>query len=487
MHNQPDILLIMPDQMRGDCLSLAGHPVVRTPVLDEVGGQGAHFTRAYSACPSCIPARRVLLTGQCPATGGMVGFRAAPVKSPTLPQLLRDGGYATRLAGRHMHQEPYGEPYGYEEQVLGSCYVPDDDYARFLDRHAPHVGGIRGVVTSFNGWHARPWPLPEDLHPTAWVSAQARRLLAAAPASQPLFLTASYYAPHPPLVPPAWYLDYYLRQPLPAAAHGAWVDWERLPAAGAPVDAHRVRLEGEALRLAQAGYFGLIHQLDDQLYWLAEEFRHHARAAGRPWLIVVTSDHGEMLGDHGYFRKCEPYEGSARIPLLIQGSPELGLRPGLVSRQPVGLEDVMPTLLDAAGLACPPRADGVSLLPHLRGEAPTVRPWLHAEHSPCYSQDQAFHMLTDGRWKYIWRPHDGGEQLFDLDADPREERDLAAAPRHGTQACHWRHVLMARLAGRPEGFTDGRRLLPGRPYPALFADPARKTAPAGRDRGAVSG
>ncbi len=465
----PNLLLIMPDQMRGDCLSLAGHPVLRTPVLDAIGAQGAHFTHAYSTCPSCIPARRALLTGQFPASGGMVGFRGAPLTVPTLPQLLRQAGYATRLAGRHMHQEPYDEPYGYEEQLLGSTYIPNDDYARFLDQHAPHLGGIHGAVTSFNGWHARPWPLAEDLHPTNWTMATARRLLANAPADQPLFLTASFYAPHPPLVPPAWHFDYYLHRELPDAARGAWVDWQALPATGAPIDSPRVRLAGEALRLAQAGYFGLVHHLDDQLYWLIEEFVGRSRAAGRPWVIVVTSDHGEMLGDHGYFRKCEPYEGSARIPLLIRGSQDLGLVGGLTHAGPVCLEDILPTLLELAGATIPAGLDGISLLPLLRGQTcAAVRPWLHAEHAPCYSQEQAFHSLTDGRWKYIWRPANGGEQLFDLSTDPRETEDLASQTKHRDPLDHWRQILIAHLAARPEGFSDGKRLLAGRPYPPLM-------------------
>jgi arylsulfatase A-like enzyme len=401
----------------------------------------------------------------------MVGFQAAPLRVPTLPQVLRQAGYATVLAGRHMHQIPYDEPYGFERQILGSTYMPDDDYARFLAARAPDFGGIHGMGLSFNGWHARPWPLAEDLHPTSWVVARARELLAGCPAEQPLFLAASFFAPHPPLIPPPWHFEYYRGRTLPPAAMGDWVDTAALAGIGAPIDAPRVRLEGEALRLAQAGYFGLIHHLDDQLYWAMEEFKGRSQRAGRPWVIVFTSDHGEMLGDHGYFRKCEPYEGSARIPVLIQGSADLGLRPGLVCRQPVCLEDLMPTLLTLAGIAIPPTVDGVSLVPVLRGEGRPLRPWLHAEHAPCYSREQAFHSLTDGRQKYIWRPHDGSEQLFDLDADPCEQRDLARNRRTSATLRAWRQRLVRHLAGRPEGFSDGTRLKAGRPYPALMARP----------------
>src|SRR2546421_6414432 len=101
---KPDILLIMPDQMRGDCMSARGHPVVRTPHLDKLAGEGTLLRRAYSTCPSCIPARHSLLTGLFPSTSGVVGFKGRPIMHPTLPKLLAEAGYATALVGRNMHQ-----------------------------------------------------------------------------------------------------------------------------------------------------------------------------------------------------------------------------------------------------------------------------------------------------------------------------------------------------------------------------------------------
>ena len=97
---QPDVLLIMPDQMRGDCLSARNHPVVRTPHLDKLAQEGALFRSAYTTCPSCIPARHSLLTGLYPATSGVVGFRGRPITYPTLPKLLAVTGYSTVLVGR---------------------------------------------------------------------------------------------------------------------------------------------------------------------------------------------------------------------------------------------------------------------------------------------------------------------------------------------------------------------------------------------------
>ncbi len=252
------------------------------------------------------------------------------------------------------------------------------------------------------------------------------------------------------------------------------MDWDALSPSG-DRQGQRVLLEGDTLRAAQAGYFGLIEQIDTEIDALVREFKARSEAAGRPWVVVFTSDHGEMLGDHGYFRKCEPYEGSANIPFIISGSPELGFRAGSQVHQPVCLEDLMPTLLALAGVATPSFADGVNLGPALRGQKMVLRDWLHFEHATCYSKAQAYHALTDGRMKYIWRPLDGREQLFDLATDPLEERDLAGVEDHSTVLARWREQLVRRLANRPEGFVQDGKLVAGRPYPALNAG-----VPAGR-------
>ncbi len=467
---RPDILLIMPDQMRGDCLSILGHSTVRTAQLDELARQGALFRRAYTTVASCIPARYALLTSLYPQTSGVVGFRAKPFSTQTLPELLGRAGYTTVLVGRNMHQPAASKSCGYQKRILGSTYVADDEYDKFLKQSSPATGGIRKLVkdlgVTYNHWQAQPWPLEDNLHPTEWIVAQSRKVVKETDTEQTLFLTTSFYAPHPPLFPPKKYFDAYLKQKLPGPAHGDWVDWKALSPKGDRAG-HRVLLEGETLRAAQAGYFGLIEHLDDQVSSLIRDFKARSKKAGRPWVIVVTSDHGEMLGDHGYFRKCEPYEGSANIPLIICGSPALGFKSGLRIEQPVCLEDIMPTLLALAGTKSSTRVDGVNLVPVLRGQKQIIREWLHFEHAPCYSQEQAFHALTDGHFKYIWRPISGKEHLFDLDKDLQEEHDLSNDASHSAILKAWRTRLIQRLANRPEGFSKNGKLISGCSYNAL--------------------
>ena len=474
---KPDILIIMPDQFRGDCLSAVGHPVVRTPTLDAIAAEGTLFRRGYASVPSCIPARFALLTGQEPQTSGIVGFTSRPITVPTLPAVLAKAGYATALVGRNMHQVPATDTLGYDTRRFASTYIADDDYDLELKRALPDAGGIRGIVGLLrldnNRWPAAPWPHAEELHPTAWIVRRSREVIASTPAEKPLFLTTSFYAPHPPLFPPARLFKKYLEAKLPERAMGTWVDHAALRPEGNQAG-NRVALEGETLRRAQAGYFGLIEHIDEQIAGLVADFKARSTRTGRAWVVVVITDHGEMLGDHGYFRKCEPYEGSANIPYLIATSREFNFRRGTRSLQPVGQEDIMPTLLELAGITRPDSVDGRSLVPILRQPDARVRDWLHFEHAPTYTREQGFHALTDGRFKYIWRPHDGSEQLFDLGRDAGEETNLVGDEAHRVVVEQWRARLVERLDGRPEGFSDGRVLVAGREYPRIQTAPKPK-------------
>ncbi|MBM4045839.1 MAG: arylsulfatase, partial [Planctomycetes bacterium] len=301
---RPNFVLIMTDQQRGDCLSLDGHPALLTPNMDNIGGQGVMFRRAYTTCPSCVPARRSLMTGQYPATHGMVGYRdGVEWKSPpTLPGVLRANGYHTAIVGRNMHLHPERKRYGFDEMVIHT-----DDYRRYVadnqsgDRLDHFAHGISG-----NGWTARPWHLDEKLHPTTWTVTEALRFLERRDPTCPFFLVVSFNAPHPPLTPPAFYLDRYLRLPLPEPFIGDWATPPPNRGLGRDVQSDHVDLRGEALRSARAGYYGLINHVDDQLYRLLGPHTGLPGEARRNTFILFTTDHGEMLGDHYLFRKCYP-------------------------------------------------------------------------------------------------------------------------------------------------------------------------------------
>jgi len=466
MTSKPNILIIMTDQQRGDCLGIDGHPVLMTPNMDNIAGSGARFTHACSTCPTCIAARRSLLSGQFPSTHGMVGYRDgiewdAP---PTLPAVLGRAGYHTFLAGRSMHQHPPRKRYGFDHMVMHGW---DSDYDEWLRRVAPESnGGAYGTGVMHNDWTARPWHLQESCHPTNWTVNQALEFLRKRDPSCPFFLVASFIAPHPPLVPPAFYMERYLRMDLPEPIIGDWASPPPNDGRGDDVSAGNVHLTGEALRSCRAGYYGLINHVDDQIRRLLNPVNGIDRMTGGNTIVVFCSDHGEMLGDHYLWRKSLPYEPSARIPLLIRAPRQFGVDPGTVIAEAVCLEDLMPTLLDMAGLDIPETVEGRSLVSLMRGEKADWRSHLHIEHSPTH------HALTDGREKFIWWARDGREQFFDLEADPKECRDLARDQASADRINRWRRALVEELRNRPEGFSDGQRLIPGRPYGAVLTPDA---------------
>ena len=471
MNERPNFLVIMTEQHRGDCLGSDGHPVLLTPNIDNIGGAGVRFSRCYSTCPVCVPARRSFLSGQFPVTHGLlnnsnVEWWNAP---RTLPGVLRDAGYHTYWVGRSMHQYPPRKRYGFDHIV--SYGSGTDDYDAWLDRVAPEGhGGYYGTGVMHNDWTARPWHLDEPLHFTNWVVNQALHFLQnVRDTSCPFFLVASFLAAHPPLVPPAFYMERYLRMKLPEPAIGDWAVPPANDGMGDDVSAQRVKLTGEILRSCHAGYYGLINHVDDQIRRLLNPVNGIDRMTNSNTVVIFTSDHGEMLGDHYLWRKSLPYEGSARIPLLIRAPGRFGFERGLTIDKPVGLEDIMPTVLQMAGAEIPDTVDGRSLLPLSRGEDVQWRPYIHVECTGALGN----HALTDGKEKYIWFVRDGSEQFFDLSQDPRECHDLSADPSAADRVSRWRNLMIEELKDRPEGFSDDGHLIAGQTYSTVLPHAAK--------------
>lgn len=455
---QPNILLVVTEQHRGDCVGYENHPVLLTPTMDTIARNGVRFGRFYAACPSCISARRSILTGQSPQKHGLVGYcEGLEWDAPTLPGVLRDHGYQTHLVGRTMHQFPTRKRRGYESMEIAGG--DDSDYDEFLRQHGPSgQTGWYGSGVMHNDWTVHPWPYAEHLHQTNWTVERALHFLRRRDPSCPFFLTVSFIAAHPPLQPPTFYLDRYLRTGVPERAIG---DWATPPGPeesdlAAP---HRVDLQGEVLLSTRAAYYGLINHIDDQLRRLLNPV---VGLNCRDTLVILTSDHGELLGDHYLWRKGHPLEGSARVPFAIAGPEALGIRRNTQVDLPCAHADLMPTVLDLVGIPIPETVDGRSLAPLLRGEQAPWREFLHIEHSGFE------HGLVDGREKYLWNPTTGRELLFDLVADPNECHNLADLPESSARLALWRQRLVECLADRPEGFVAEEKLVPGRPCPAAL-------------------
>jgi len=466
----PNLLLIMTDQQRGDALGIEDHPVLQTPQLDYFAAAGTRFRHAYSACPVCIPARRTLMTGQRPATQGTVCNHPTHLDAPTLPEQLHRGGYQTALCGK-LHFYPFYKRYGFEHFAWsdGPFCRMEDDYQRFLRNKGvtlPDTSDAHGQGP--NAYPVTPWHLDDELHFSNWCVTEAIEFLERRDPSRPFFLNVSFLNPHQPYTPPRFYLDRYLRliDDIPEPYVGDWARQYDQPQRGTnPQGTWRLSFDPRVMKEVRAGYYACINHIDDQISRLMNRVPPNT-------LIVFTSDHGEMLGDHQWLRKRLPYEPSARVPMLVYphwlgddslvSNPSGAVPAGNVRDEPVELMDIMPTLLDAAGLDIPDTVEGQSLLPLLKQDAGDDVPWrdyVHGECSQVPTTDSGMQYLTDGKRKYIWWPALATEQYFNLADDPREMHDLANDPACAEEIKVWRARLVQELDGRPEGFVRNGELV----------------------------
>jgi arylsulfatase len=465
--SSPNILLLMADQWRGDALGANGNDAIRTPHLDRLAAQGVTFAAAYSSTPSCTPARAGLLTGLAPWHHGMLGYgRVRERYTCEIPQALGAAGYHTSGVGK-MHWAPQRALHGFDGTLLDESsrvespgFVSDyrQWFARISDGADPDATGL-----DWNGYEARPYVHPEAWHPTAWTGQTAIDLINSYSGDAPFFFKVSFARPHSPYDPPPRFWDLYDEDAMPPPVVGKWA--ARYAAVGDPVPANT--WHGD-LGLAQArrsrrGYYGSIAFIDEQIGRILQTLRD--RGLYENTLILFTSDHGDMLGDHHLWRKTYPYEGSTRIPMVLRWPAPMGMdgRRGQTATEPVELRDVLPTFLDAADAPIPEFLDGASLLQLVRDEAAGWRPYLDLEHCACYAGDDGWTALTDGEWKYISHAGVGCEQLFHLRDDPGERHDLAGDAAHRETLALWRSRMVEHLAERGEAYVrEGRLVAPRR-------------------------
>ena len=478
MKKKPNIILLMTDQLRGDTLGYAGHPDVKTPYLDTLASRGVVFDRACSSCPSCIAARAALHTGMEQSHHGRVGYEDnVPWRyRHTLAGELAKAGYYTQCVGK-MHVHPLRNYLGFHNVDLHDGYlhaarygsVPyresqfvADDYFYWLKKELGADADVTGTGIECNSYLARPWMHEEKYHPTNWVMDRCLDFLRRKDPDQPFFLMASYLRPHPPFDAPQYYFDLYKDKDLRKPFVGTWETDRYLKRDGRIFDSKTGPIDEELIRQAQIGYYACITHLDHQIGRLIMALIE--QEVYDDTVILFTADHGEELCDHHMFRKSRPYEGSCHIPFLICAGKNvsLDLCAHSVCHSVVELRDVMPTLLSAAGADIPSSVDGKDLLPLAADPDKSVRSWLHGEHSYGEYSNQWIVTETD---KYIWHTATGEEQYFNLKDDPHELTDLINDSNFKERISFLRSCLIESLKDRPEGFTDGTRLIAGRPYP----------------------
>ena len=448
----PNILWYCTDQQRFDTIGALGNPFVQTPALDKLVSEGVGFTHAYCQSPICTPSRASFMTGMYPSRvhncrNGNESFSNHP---PLISKLIAEAGYHCGMVGK-FHLQSSGhrtEPRlddGYDYWRFS--HAPRDDWPEGHD-YAQWVRSNGGDLDKLRHGEDN---VPPELHQTAWVSECAIDFITQE-RDQPWMLTLNPYGPHPPFIPPRAYADRFDPQlmPGPYFRDGDLKQQRKLASVDFQSqgrDPHD--FDGKAM---QALYYAMIAQIDDQFARILDCLEKSGQRDNT--VIVFTSDHGEMLGDHGLLYKgCRFYEGLVRVPLIFSWPQRFAS--GLQSSALVELIDLSATLLDLAGVEQPQHLQGVSLLPILRAEA---SPNHHREFVRCEYYDaldagfigtgspdvptrmderpQAAGcgsyatMYRNQRYKLsIYHGHNLGE-LYDLENDPWEFEDLWDHPNH---------------------------------------------------------
>lgn len=452
--SKPNLLLLMSDQHRADWMGCDGNSAVKTPNLDRLSAEGVRFRHAYSSTPTCTPARAGLLTGMSPWRHGMLGYGRVAASYPAeMPRVLGASGYHTLGIGK-MHWTPQRHLHGFHQTILdesGRAESKDfrSDYRAWFASEAPNLNPDATGI-GFNDYTARPYVLPERLHPTTWTANTAVNFLESYEKPEPFFLKVSFARPHSPYDPPQRFWDEYKDVALPKARTGKWAEKYR-PRNSQRDDIWHGDVGQDLVRRARIGYSGSVSFVDSQIG------RVLAALDKRGWmedtLIIYLSDHGDMTGDHYLWRKSYAYQASARIPMLVRGP---GAARGTVSDVPVEIRDILPTFAAAAGASLPDACDGQNLL---RAQ----RDWIDLEHDVCYDRTNHWTALTDGKWKYIYHAFDGAEQLFDLVNDPHELNESA----DDAQLRLWRARMVDHLSVRGDKWVQNGKLVP-RPASMLY-------------------
>jgi arylsulfatase A-like enzyme len=262
----------------------------------------------------------------------------------------------------------------------------------------------------------------------------------------------------------------YVHGATPPPHVGDWAGMNDHPETAADPNAWRGRMTPRQVHRARAGYYGEISFIDTQIGRLLNWMRRtQPKVFANTWFIL-TSDHGDMQGVHNLWRKTYADEGSSRIPFIVtppRGTPHSRV----LAEEAVELRDVMPTVLDMAGLPCPPTVQGRSVLPLMNAPAADWRQYVHGEHCWCYGAEQETQYVTDGRQKFIWLPRIGVEQFFDLTTDPGECRNLVAEPAWQQRIALWRQRLIDELSARNCGWCAGGKLnCPDEPLASPYRD-----------------
>ena len=444
-NTQPNIIFLFPDQWRGDCLGHLGHPDVYTPWADQLAKEGQSYTRCFSPSPTCIPARMALMTAMSPWQNGRTGYEEGVEWQPphTIPGLLREAGYQTVQVGK-THFHPMRAHLGfeindaYEASIREAGYI--SDYHRELKRHLPLVEDA-ALRRHPNAWTVTPWCAQREWHCSEWISDKAIEHIQNRDPQRPLFMQIAYHRPHPPFDPPMDIWQRWQHKEVQDPVVGDWVEDK-------PEISHAGQLSHERLRASDAlaarrGYYASIEHIDEQIgriYWALRQ-----QGMLHNTYIVLSSDHGEFLGDHHRWHKGQANAAAALIPCIIRPPNNKACERGIQQKRPSLLQELSSSFLSWAGIPKPACSDAKTI-------EETQDTWIHAEH---HSKSEGWHALYSEQWAYHWLC-DGTERLFNHELDPNELHECSAE--HDNILLEARAVLIKLLHERGCGTSDGQTL-----------------------------
>ena len=418
----PNLLIIMSDEHAPMYSGPYGHPLVQTPHMDRLAEDGVTFTNAYCNSPLCMPSRMSFMTGKYIHHIG-AWDNAAPLRpdAVTWAHLLRDAGYDVVLSGKQ-HFGGLDKLHGFRTQLA-------------RDLHAERQHGLtdweNGTPPASNPWQgpaqAGPGTTEEIEVDDLAESAALTYLRDPARQEQPWALNVSFIAPHFPLIVPQKFWDLYPLEEidLPNIPDGHLENQH-------PVYQRMRRMFGcvdfpeDLVRRARAGYYGLITYLDEKIGRLLQTLEETGQLENT--VVIYTSDHGEMNGEHGMWRKSNFYEASARVPLQIMFPDHLSAGERL--DEVVSLVDLTATFVDIVGENSSYQLDGDSLIPLIQGTDTDWKDFAFAEYL-AHGVKRPMAMLRKGRYKFNYSLGDPPE-LYDIVQDPGEFHNLANEPKYQT-------------------------------------------------------
>ncbi|MGA2271439.1 MAG: sulfatase-like hydrolase/transferase [Bryobacteraceae bacterium] len=438
--DRPNIVVICADEHGGPFLGSAGHPIVKTPNLDRLARAGVQFHSAYCGSPVCVPSRAGMMSGMFPSdVGSYCNSTSFKKPVPTWGNRLRDAGYECWASGKL--DLTAGNDYGFHEVDTDHGHSGSPDITSLFRAPMCFRASVRNQVNgSFQDRKSH-----DDT-----VFANALRFLRedARTLRKPWAMYTGCLLPHPDFIAKPRYAAMYPPEamPLPNVSldyldrrHPAFEQLANFQRFSSPIDPARIRR-------ARAAYFGMISELDGMVGALLDELE----KAGQmdTTLVVYTSDHGEMLGDHGLWLKNLLLENAARVPLIMAGA---GLPAGKSVHTPVMHVDMVATMLELAGLPPDAKLRGHSLVPLARGVS-GAHPGVAYSESHSEGNCTGSFMIRKERWKYIYFTG-YAPLLFDLGRDPGEQNDLAGRPE--TAAIQRElHAELLRLAPNPDAITE---------------------------------